>query len=87
MKGVVNITAHSFYPTRKTWVQILGDIPLVIFHCGSSQGRGRRVAGWYADALSEAGVTTSEAVVLEGGIKKFSSEHPELTEEAMEFPE
>lgn len=83
---MVNITAHSFYPTRKTWVQLLGGIPLVIFYCGSSQGRGPRVAGWYADALVEENVHTSEAVILEGGIKNFRREYYSWTDEVMEFP-
>ena len=36
--------------------------------------------------LVDDGVMTSEAVILEGGIKGFSKEYPELTEEVLEFP-
>jgi arsenical-resistance protein 2 len=49
----------------------------VIFHCSSSNGRGPRCAGWYADYLVAHSLTEhSEALVLKGGIKAWlDSEH------------
>lgn len=52
---------------------ILHSIPLVLFHCNRSNGRGPRAAGWYADALQEAlnlsdEETAKRVGVVEGGI-------------------
>jgi len=71
--GAVNLPAHSFYPTRQTATTLLSPIPLVIFHCQSCSptGRGPRVAGWYAEELKNRGIASSEALVLQGGIKEF----------------
>jgi arsenical-resistance protein 2 len=71
--GAVNMPAHSFYPTLETATHILSSIPLVIFHCQSCspRGRGPRVAGWYAEELNNRGITSSRALVLDGGIKEF----------------
>ncbi|KAJ6590523.1 Rhodanese-like domain-containing protein [Mycena vulgaris] len=69
--GCLNLPAHSFYPTLSTIVALLSAVPMVVFHCGSSQGRGPRTAGWYQDALDAKGSSTSRAVVLEGGIKAW----------------
>src|SRR4051812_21473004 len=73
IKGALNLPAHSFYPTLSTIVTILSSIPMVIFHCNSCSetGRGPRAAGWYADELAHQGITTSQAYVLDGGIKAF----------------
>ncbi|TFY61638.1 hypothetical protein EVG20_g6980 [Dentipellis fragilis] len=71
IRGAINLPAHSFYPTLPTLVHILSRYPTVVFYCGSSNGRGPRVAGWYQDALDAQGITTSRAVVLEGGIKAW----------------
>ncbi|GAA5897806.1 hypothetical protein JCM5296_006080 [Sporobolomyces johnsonii] len=74
--GAVNLPAHSFYPTLPTLLQSSrGSSPYrrVIFHCQSSNGRGPRCAGWYQDALNDAGIKqdVSESMVLEGGIKAW----------------
>ena len=69
VRGAVNIPAHGFYPCRKTWVEVLGRTPLVIFYCGSSNGRGPRVAGWFQDTLDEVGRKDSEAIVLPVGLR------------------
>jgi len=52
---------------------------MVVFHCVSSNGRGPRAAGWYQDALDNAGITpvTSRAVVLAGGIKGWIEKYAE----------
>jgi hypothetical protein len=66
--------------TRSNWLNLLGEIPLVIFYCSSSNGRGPRCAGWYQDLLEETGNTISEAAVLEGGIKGWSEYQKDLTD-------
>ena len=86
VRGAVNIPAHGFYPCRKTWVEVLGKTPLVIFYCGSSNGRGPRVAGWFQDTLDEVGRKDSEAIVLAGGIKRWAEGQKDLTEFVHSFP-
>lgn len=73
--GAINLPAHSFYQTISTIATLIGNIPHVVFHCNSCSetGRGPRVAGWYAEHLRKLGITTSQAWVLDGGIKKFGS--------------
>ncbi|GAA5879851.1 hypothetical protein JCM1840_006973 [Sporobolomyces johnsonii] len=73
IKGAVNFPAHSFYPTLPSMLPLLSRYRTVIFHCQSSQGRGPRCAGWYQDALDQAGIAkdVSRAVVLTGGIKEW----------------
>jgi arsenical-resistance protein 2 len=55
-------------------------IPLVIFYCGSSAGRGTRAAGWLADVIDDKTKSQTflessflspavQSVILEGGIK------------------
>ena len=81
----ISIHAQSFYPTRSTWVETLGNIPLVIFYCSSSNGRGPRCAGWFQDALNDAGNNLAKAVVLAGGIKAWVEHHTDLTDPVMQF--
>jgi len=78
VRTAVNIPAQSFYPTRLTWLEVLREIPVVIFYCSSSVGRGPRCAGWYQDLLDEADIDSSQAFVLEGGIKEWTE--TDLTE-------
>lgn len=87
VRSAINIPAHSFYYTRHTLVEALGNVPLVIFYCSSSVGRGPRCAGWFQDTLNEAGKTGSEAVVLVGGIKKWADAHKDLTDSVLHFPD
>ena len=82
----INIPAQSFYPTRLTWLEILGKVPYVIFYCSSSKGRGPRCAGWYQDMLDETGNKTSESVVLAGGINLWAEKHKDLTDNVLCFP-
>jgi len=79
IKGAVNLPAHSFYPTLSTNIALLSRIPKIVFHCQScsATGRGPRGAGWYAKGLKERGITTSQALVLDGGIKAFVAAHGE----------
>ena len=60
VRSAINIPAHAFYPTRMNLVKVLGNIPLVIFYCSSSNGRGPRCAGWFQDTLDEVGNKESE---------------------------
>ncbi|GAA5964658.1 hypothetical protein JCM21900_005008 [Sporobolomyces salmonicolor] len=71
--GAVNLPAHSFYPTLPSLLPLLSRYRRVIFHCQSSNGRGPRCAGWYQDALNDAGIkrNVSESMVLTGGIKAW----------------
>jgi arsenical-resistance protein 2 len=84
VNGAINLPAQSFYQTVSTLVPILSQIPLVIFYCGSSNGRAPRCAGWYADALLKAGKEgDSQSLILEGGIKGWLSrwkDQPEYEE-------
>ncbi|SCV74370.1 BQ2448_6802 [Microbotryum intermedium] len=74
IKGAINLPAHSFHPTLPSLLPILSQYALVIFHCQSSSGRGPRCAGWYQGLLNQHSITSSKAVVLEGGIKKWRLE-------------
>lgn len=85
VRTAVNIPAQSFYYTRSTWVETFGTIPLVIFYCSSSNGRGPRCAGWFQDALDDAGCRTSEAIVLAGGIKQWEESQKDLTDTVLQF--
>jgi arsenical-resistance protein 2 len=71
--GAVNFSAHSFHVALPTLLQLLAPIPLVVFHCSRSNGRGPRTAGWYADALQKHMNLSDEDVskrvrILKGGI-------------------
>lgn len=71
--GAVNLPAQSFYVSLPSLVRILASVPLVIFHCSRSNGRGPRAAGWYADALQAHSKLSDEIVakrvrILHGGI-------------------
>src|SRR5208282_231280 len=57
VRTAINIPAQSLYPARWTWLEALGKVPIVIFYCSSSNGRGPRCAGWFQDTLDEAGRT------------------------------
>ncbi len=80
VKTAINIPAQSFYMIRSNWLNLLGQIPLVIFYCSSSSGRGPRCAGWYQDLLKEKGNTVSEAAILVGEIKGWSEHEKDLTD-------
>jgi hypothetical protein len=85
VRTAVNIPAQSFYYTSSTWAKTFGSIPLVIFYCSSSNGRGPRCAGWFQDALDDAGITSSEAIVLAGGIKQWENSQENLTDTVLQF--
>jgi len=80
VKGAINIPAQSIYSTKTSLAHSLGNITQVIFYCGSSMGRGPRAAAWFQDGLNEIGNTSSEGLVLAGGIKEWVKTYNELTE-------
>ena len=46
---------------------------------GSSRARGPRAAGWFDDAIQEAGVRGVQSLILEGGIKGWATAGPVYT--------
>ncbi|KAJ3123571.1 hypothetical protein HK098_001826 [Nowakowskiella sp. JEL0407] len=68
VKDSVNAPAQDFYESREDFVEKYSHVPKVYFYCGYSAQRGPLTASWYQDALDEKGITTSKALVLEGGI-------------------
>ncbi|KAI1612460.1 putative arsenate reductase [Exophiala viscosa] len=81
----INIPAQTLYPSLEALYALVtkAKVPLVIFYCGSSAGRGTRAAGWLADVIQDKSTSTStsmseqesagdfvvESVILKGGIK------------------
>jgi hypothetical protein len=66
-------------------VQVIISINLILFltwrgYIGSSQGRGPRAAGWFADHLAEQGDSNMQSLVLEGGIKGWATAGPKYTD-------
>ncbi|KAL7409992.1 hypothetical protein BDY24DRAFT_344543 [Mrakia frigida] len=73
--SAVNLAAQTFYQTLPALYPMLSKIPLVIFHCSSSAGRGPRCAAWYQDLLDSKKETGSKALVLTGGIKAWAEKY------------
>ncbi|KAJ8474160.1 hypothetical protein ONZ45_g16047 [Pleurotus djamor] len=69
VKGSHQWPAQTFYNDLPAFYEKFRDTKQVIFYCGSSSGRGPRCAGWYQDYLDAQQNPTSQAFVLEGGIK------------------
>ncbi|KAF8246208.1 hypothetical protein K440DRAFT_651180 [Wilcoxina mikolae CBS 423.85] len=71
IKHSINLPAHSLYPTREAVYDLIhaAGVEMVISYCGSSAGRGPRVAGWLQDIIDEKGDKNVKSVALEGGIK------------------
>lgn len=81
----INIPAQTLYPSLEALYSLVtaAKIPLVIFYCGSSQGRGTRAAGWLADFIDDKAESQTshggsepkssepavQSVILQGGIK------------------
>lgn len=80
--GAINLPAHSFCASLPAILQLLSEIPIVVFHCNRSNGRGPRTAGWYADALQSHLNLTDEEVskrvrILTGGIVAWEAQFGE----------
>ncbi|KAF8478833.1 hypothetical protein JB92DRAFT_3045571 [Gautieria morchelliformis] len=71
VKDSIPYRAQDFYPQIDAFGERFKAVPEVFFYCGSSNGRGPRVAGWYQDWLNTYGITSSKALVLNGGIKAW----------------
>lgn len=79
IKTAVNLPAQSIYQSLPALLPLLSKVPLVVFHCQSCKtvSRGSRGAAWYQDALDAAGITTSQARILTGGIKGWIEKYGE----------
>lgn len=71
--GAINLPAHSLFLAASTLAVILADVPLLIFHCNRSNGRGPRAAGWFADELQRQTGASDQQIaervaILHGGI-------------------
>ncbi|KAJ7236213.1 Rhodanese-like domain-containing protein [Mycena rebaudengoi] len=77
--NALNLPAQSFFQSLPAIVALLSPVPLVIFQCNSCKpgGRGPRAAGWYQDAIDAKGISTSQALVLEGGIRAWITAYGE----------
>lgn len=78
--GAVNFPAHSLFLSAPTLVKSLSTIPIIIFHCNRSNGRGPRAAGWYADCMQSQFKLTDEEVakrvgILQGGIVAWEEKY------------
>ncbi|KAJ4409091.1 hypothetical protein N0V91_002907 [Didymella pomorum] len=71
IKGSLNLPAHSFYMNRAILFDLCkrAGVERVAFYCGSSNGRGPRCSGWFADYIAEKGDGQVQALTLGGGIK------------------
>ncbi|KIY02786.1 uncharacterized protein Z520_01251 [Fonsecaea multimorphosa CBS 102226] len=82
IKHSINLPAQTLYFSLATLYELCAaaHVPLVIFYCGSSRGRGTRAAGWLADYIADQkGRAQLESVILEGGIKGWVSGGEEYT--------
>ncbi|KAJ3026759.1 hypothetical protein HK097_006304 [Rhizophlyctis rosea] len=67
--GAVNLVEQDLVKDAAPAVEAQKDVPLLIFYCGKSQGRGPRAAHAYQQALEAAGKKEGqEVLVLKGGI-------------------
>ncbi|EXJ73270.1 uncharacterized protein A1O5_03030, partial [Cladophialophora psammophila CBS 110553] len=87
IKHSINLPAQTLHPSLATVYNLCtsSQIPLVIFYCGSSRGRGSRAAGWLADYIADANEKARptgpvlESVILKGGIKGWVNGGEEYT--------
>ncbi|CAG8952873.1 hypothetical protein HYFRA_00007587 [Hymenoscyphus fraxineus] len=74
MRGFLLVDVRSWLGGRIGWA----GIKMVIFYCGSSNGRGPRCANWmqdYIDDIAKFGMkSTLEVRILKGGIKGWVRE-------------
>ncbi|KAK5070238.1 hypothetical protein LTS08_007912 [Lithohypha guttulata] len=82
VRGSLNLPAQSLFSSLPTVLNICqgAKIPLVIWYCGSSQGRGTRAANWFRDLLEDNKVNGIRSVILKGGIKGWAGAGSEYTE-------
>lgn len=77
--SALNLPAQTFHSTLPILTRALSHIPILIFHCSSSRGRGPRCAGWYADAIADqpGGELEQKVYVLQGGIVEWIEQYPD----------
>lgn len=82
IRTAINLPAQSFHQSLPGLVPILQTVPLVIFYCNACTitARGPRIAAWYQDALDAAGIKTSSARILTGGIKGWVATYGNVDE-------
>ena len=75
----VNLPAQSFHQSIPALLPLFSKVPLVIFYCKACTivSRGARAASYYQDALNAAGIKTSEARILTGGIQGWIAKYGE----------
>ncbi|KAF2161858.1 hypothetical protein M409DRAFT_69406 [Zasmidium cellare ATCC 36951] len=89
IQGSINLPAQSLWPTISSHynIWIKAGVRRVIWYCGSSRGRGRRAAGWFADYLNERGESRMQSLVLSEGIKAWAAEKGEFVRYMQEYDE
>ncbi|KAF2460067.1 Rhodanese-like domain-containing protein [Lineolata rhizophorae] len=91
IKGSINMPAQSFWWCREGLYRLCrqAGITRVIFYCGSSNGRGPRCAGWFADYIRESGLGEPEpqSLILEGGIKGWAKAGGDYVENMQAYEE
>ena len=77
VRTAINLPAQSFHQSLPSLLPVLQRVPLVIFYCKACAitARGPRIAAWYQDALDDAGITTSAARILTGGVEGWLAEY------------
>ncbi|GAB7338242.1 hypothetical protein MBLNU457_4573t3 [Dothideomycetes sp. NU457] len=84
--GSINLPAQTLHPTIPTLYNFMkaARIPLVVWFCGSSKGRGNRAAAWFADYIKEQNKeeahTNIESKALLEGIKGWALAGDEFTD-------
>ena len=59
----------------------------VIWWCGSSRGRGTRVAGWFEDYIKTQSGSSMRSMILEGGIRGWATGGDEYVKEMEGYEE
>ncbi|MCJ1409510.1 hypothetical protein MMC19_003591 [Ptychographa xylographoides] len=74
IRGSINMPAQSLHSSIPSLYALLSTATIrnVIWYCGSSRGRGKRAAGWFADYIAEQNNTEMESRTLEEGIKGWA---------------
>lgn len=75
----MNLPAQSFYQSQPALLPLLSKVPVVIFYCKACTvvSRGARSASYYQDALNTAGIQSSQARILTGGIQGWIAKYGE----------
>ncbi|CAK7207019.1 hypothetical protein SEUCBS139899_009827 [Sporothrix eucalyptigena] len=87
IQGSINLPAQSLWPLIPTYYQLFkaAGVRKVIFYCGSSGGRGCRSGGWFGDYLTRQNDSNMQSLVLQGGIKGWTTAGKEYTDKMHEY--